>query len=98
MHCHLLKSRNYITRFLIIILQNILPLSEEQRFLVNDLSTAFFDQPLESPAERLCDEILNPPPFDPANLPINDVDDDNFDLPQCPQPATIPTMTCSELS
>ncbi len=73
-----------------------LPQTEEQRFLVYDLTTAFFEQPLENPKERLCDEVLNPPPFDPLNLPVNDTEDDDFTLPQCSRPTAIARTTCSE--
>ncbi|XP_064389329.1 uncharacterized protein LOC135337329 isoform X2 [Halichondria panicea] len=72
-----------------------LPQTEEQRFLVYDLTTAFFEQPLENPEERLCDEMLNPPPFDPLNLPVNDTEDDDFNLPQCPRTTTISRTTCN---
>ncbi len=73
-----------------------LPQTEEQRFVVYDLTTAFFEQSLENPEERLCDEVLNPPPFDPLNLPIDDTEDDDYNLPQCPRPTTIARTTCSK--
>ncbi|XP_064389265.1 uncharacterized protein LOC135337281 [Halichondria panicea] len=75
--------------------RGILPLTEEQRFLVYDLTTAFFEQSLENPDERLCDEVLNPTPFDLLNLPVNDIDDDNFTLPQCPRSTNIANRTCN---
>ena len=63
-----------------------------------DLTTAFFEQSLENPDERLCDEVLNPPPFDPLNLPIKDIEDDDKTLPQCPRPTAIAfaKTTCSK--
>ncbi len=61
-----------------------------------DLTTAFFEQSLENPEERLCDEVLNPTPFDLLNLPVNDTDDDNATLPQCPRPTNIANRTCSK--
>ncbi len=73
-----------------------LPQTEEQRFVIYDLTTAFFEQSLENPEERLCDDVLNPPPFDPLNLPIKDIEDDDKTLPQCPRPTAIAKTTCSK--
>ena len=44
--------------------QGILPANEEERQMINQLGNAHSNLVLENPDERLCEEVVNPPPID----------------------------------
>ena len=85
--------------------QGILPLTEEERSIINELSTAHFEQTLENRDERLCEEMVNPPPIDsnitlpegevPITVPLPPLQTDrDSDEPECPRPISTEPRTC----
>ena len=91
--------------------QGILPSTEEERTIINELSTAHFEQILENPDERLCEEMVNPPPIDPnvtlpsgnckfpINVPLPPLQTDrDSDEPECPRPVSTEPRTCCKSS
>ena len=83
-------------------IQGILPANEDERRIINQLSTSLFDNfNLEEDVERLCDELLDPPPINFEELlsgivfptsPITETEP-----PECPSPGNITPDLCSEL-
>lgn len=76
--------------------------------VINELSTAHFEQILENKDERLCEEVINPPPIDPnitlpvrrrtpIRLPLPPLETDrDSDAPECPHPKSTDPLTCCE--
>ena len=82
-------------------IQGILPANEDERRIINQLSPSLFDNfNLEEDVERLCDELLDPPPINFEELlsgivfptsPITETEP-----PECPSPGNITPDLCSE--
>ncbi len=64
--------------------QNILPANDDERAVIDQLTSSLFNSlNLEDPIEKLCDELLDPPPINFNNLP----DPSLIDEPsECPTP------------
>ncbi len=82
---------------LLIDIQGILPANEDERRIINQLSTSLFDSfNLEDDVERLCDE-LNQPPINFEELLSGIVSPTSPSTePECPSSGNIIRDLCSE--